>query len=484
MKIAERLVTPADEELLARRIEEEMGLAFPAGKRRGLQRALRRMAESGGFDDAGSCVEWLLAGSWDEQKADLCAHHLTIGETYFFREPRAFELLSDYARKKIAAGNGQRLRIWSAGCCTGEEPYSIAIALQQVLSEADWRNTDVLATDINNRFLLTARAGVYRQWSFRNTGDAFRSRYFQLHGEGGFLINDDIRNKVDFAHLNLASAEYPSVANGTHGMDIIFCRNVLMYFSRERMKKIVQRFRQCLVEGGWLIVNPSEASSELFAGFTAHCYPDAIYYQKQADAPALPRYPIPPVSPLTRDSRPFSPGRAHARRAMKAAAPAAATPRPGPGSRPGRVARHLDTDQAAGRGNALPDSTATARALADGGRVDEAMRFLDQALGAAPSAAGLYYVKAQIAMEAGDRRAAVQSLKRVIYLEPDFILAHYLLGIIHSAEARHDEARRQFETTIGLLGALADDDPVPGSEGLHAAYLREAVAFRLREDGR
>jgi chemotaxis protein methyltransferase CheR len=480
MKITERLVTPADEELLARRIEEEMGLAFPAGKRRSLQGAVRRMAESGGFDDAGSCVEWLLAGSWDEQKADLCAHHLTIGETYFFREPRAFELLSDYARTKIAAGNGQRLRIWSAGCCTGEEPYSIAIALQQVLPEADWRNAGVLATDINNRFLHAARAGVYRQWSFRNTGDAFRSRYFHPHGEGGFQINDDIRNRVDFAHLNLASAEYPSVANGTHDVDIIFCRNVLMYFSRERMKKIVQRFRHCLVGGGWLIVNPSEASSELFAGFTAHCYPDAIYYQKQANAPALARYPLPAVSPLTHDSRPFSPGRAPARHAIKAPASAAATPRP----RPGRAARHTDPDLAAAGGNALPDSTATARSLADGGRVDEAMRFLDQALGGAPSAADLHYVKAQITMEAGDWRAAVQSLKRVIYLEPDFILAHYLLGIIHSAEARHDEARKQFETTIGLLGALADDDPVPGSEGLHAAYLREAVAFRLQEEGR
>lgn len=235
MKLADQSLAPAAAELLARRIEEHTGLAFPPEKSRDLLGALGRMAAAGGFEGPAACAAWLLDGPWDNRKADLCAQHLTTGETYFFREARAFELVAEYARDKLRDDRPfGALRIWSAGCCTGEEPYSIAMALHQAMPGADWSRIHILATDLNDRFLEAARRGVYREWSFRTMGAAMRNRYFHRHAESEFRIDDEIRNKVDFARLNLVTGRYPSAATATEGIDIIFCRNVLMYFSRAR----------------------------------------------------------------------------------------------------------------------------------------------------------------------------------------------------------------------------------------------------------
>lgn len=463
---------------LAERIEAEMGLSFPEAKRRELQSAMHRMAEAEEFDNDEACIDWLLSGNWDKRKCDLCGLHLTVGETYFFREPRAFELVADYARKKMreeGAGN-RHLRIWSAGCCTGEEPYSIAMALKQALPELNSSEISILATDINTRHLQIARAGVYRQWSFRNTATALQNRHFSRQDENLFRIDDEIRTSVRFAELNLAADVYPSIASGTHAQDIIFCRNVLMYFSREQARKVIARFRHCLVEGGWLIVNPSEASSELFAGFTGHYYPDAIYFQKRTDGHAA--QPSPPMPSIASqpgpDAEPL-----HSSHLQTASRKRKSRRQTRPVSKPGRIAPVV----CVGHDAADTDAVITARALANEGQADAALRYLERAIHAGRPTVELYHAKALIAMEAGASCDAVQSLKRVIYLQPDFIPAHYLLGVLQAAEHRHGEAVRQFKVTDELLASLADGDIVPGSDGLHVAYLRESVRAYLRKGG-
>lgn len=122
--------------------------------------------------------------------------------------------------------------------------------------------------------------------------------------------------------------------------------------------------------------------------------------------------------------------------------------------------------------------------LADSGRVADAVRELEQALAHTPSSADLHYIKAQLAMESGDASAALQDLKRVTYLQPDFVLAHYLIGVLHSERARHEEARRHFAIVDELLQGLKDDEPIPGADGLHAGYLRESIRLRRQKESR
>jgi chemotaxis protein methyltransferase CheR len=442
---------------LTNKIEIETGLSFAGNKRRDLKLAVHRMAESMGMRHDAECIDWLLSGAWDREKSDLCALHLTIGETYFFREPRAFGLVRDYAREKIQSfgADNARLRIWSAGCCTGEEPYSIAMTLRQSVPGLEPSRLSVLGTDMNADYLRLARAGVYRHWSFRNTEAALQNSNFSKEGEGCFRLNNEIREMVKFSELNLAAPVYPSVATDTHAMDIIFCRNVLMYFSRAQALKVIERFRQCLVNGGWLIVSPSEASAELFAGFSGVNYPDAVYFKKNDPLDAL------AVARRNQSSADFVKRRSNGILKDDVTRPGTLTS----ATRSARVTADTANIAAAPSG-ATGRSAKSGRAEAkDRHEVTEAGHILP----------AVYHARALIAIEAGDQHEAIQSLRRLLYLQPDSIIAHYLMGVVRSAQGKHREADRQFEIAKRLLAPMSDDEIVPESEGWSAVYLRDAM---------
>lgn len=443
-------------ELVARRVEAETGLRFSAARRRDLGNGLRRMAEARGEGGTGALADWLLEGPWDQDKADLCARHLTVGETYFFREPRGFALLCDYARTRCAADPRSTLRLWSAGCCTGEEAYSMAIALREALPALAPGQVSILGTDLNPASLAHARAGLYRQWSFRRTVPSLRERYFTPAGAGQYALVPAIREQVRFAQLNLVLPLYPSAANGTAGLDIIFCRNVLMYFSRPLMAQVIARLRACLVDGGWLVVNPSEACAELFAGFSATYHPDAVFYQKTAGPAAAPPAPLaPPVRP---------------RRPPGAVTAQAAAPRPCTVSAPAPATPHATA--ASGYQAALRQ----AEQLAGAGDGSAALHCLARAANQWPLAAQLHQTAAQIALEQGMAAAARRHLQRLLYLEPESIIGHYLDGVAQAALERRAAARRAFSAAAALLAALPADAPVPGARDWQAGALRLSVA--------
>jgi chemotaxis protein methyltransferase CheR len=195
------------------------------------------------FPDGAACIRWLLSSPLTQQQVATLASHLTTGETYFFREPSVFTMLEEEilpALMRARQQHARRLRFWSAGCATGEEPYSIAISINKVVPEMQNWHLTLLATDIK------------------------------------------IQNMVTFAYLNLVDDVYPSLLTNTTAMDVIFCRNVLMYLAPEQATKVVHRLYHALADGGWLIVSPSEASQALFASFQTVNIPGAILYQKRA----------------------------------------------------------------------------------------------------------------------------------------------------------------------------------------------------------
>lgn len=309
----------------------------------------------------------------------------------------------------------------------------MAMALRAALPRHDPEQVSILATDLNEASLAFARAAVYREWSFRRTPPAMRAAWFTPAGPGVYALRREIREQVRFARLNLAAAGYPSAAGATQAMDVIFCRNVLMYFSKSQMKAAIGRLRECLVDGGWLVVNPTEASAELFEGFRAHCWPDAILYQKVAAAPAPRDHAAPP-----------------ARRAVPAPAPKRC------GATPLEVPK-------------------PACGLARAGSSPDAQQLLPDGAGGNPLAPEPYQAAAQLALERGDHAAARRHLQRQLYLEPDSILAHYLNGVAHLGMGRRAAALRAFEASASLLYGVADEAPVPGADGWRAAGLRAAL---------
>lgn len=231
-----------------------LGLQIPDDKARDVLLRLTMAARDAGFRDATSYVDHLFSCEGAEERDQVLASVLTVGETYFFRDLPLLESLEEIVLPEIVVRKRKDahpvLRLWSAGCSTGEEPYTLAMIVHRFLSSHPGWDFSVLATDVNERALETARAGRYRPWSFRRPVPAPYEKY--LAGENGRReVLPELRDKVVFRRLNLAEGDYPSPE--TENMDLLFCRNVLMYLDPDVRAAVLDRFHRCLADGGYLV---------------------------------------------------------------------------------------------------------------------------------------------------------------------------------------------------------------------------------------
>lgn len=416
---------------LAAFISSQMGLHFPASRLADLQRGLAAAAHDRGFTDSASFADALLSCEFTSADLHALAQHLTIGETYFFREGATLDVLSQRILPElIEQRRGRRdysLRLWSAACSSGEEAYTLAILLRQLLPDwKDWRIT-LLATDINGRALARARDGVYGEWSFRTMPPLLRERYFMRLSKNHFSVRPEIRERVTFCQLNLAA---PSPSVDTRAMDIVLCRNVLMYFAPEQAQQVVQTLHDSLMDGGWLAVSPSECSQTLFSRFKVVNFPDAILYRK--DAPA--QKPAPLIEPARLQPPP---------------------PRPKP---------------------LLPERTPAkiaqrARELANQGDLAEAVKWSERWTVADKTEPAAHYLHASVLEGMGKHSAARRAFLSSLYLQPDFALAHFALGNLERREQRPALARRHFENAQRLLRTRSADEILPEGDGLTVGVL-------------
>lgn len=222
-----------------------------------------------------------------EQELTEVVDALTTNETYFFREDfqlKTFtqEILPELKMKKEREGE-KRLRIWSAGCSTGEEPYTIAMLLLDIPYLHDWQ-IDIIGTDISQKVLQVARKGVYGSSSFRSTDPAYVQRYFS-EIEGKHRIADKVKNLVTISHLNLFDAPRVSLLGK---MDVIFCRNVIIYFDPVGKKKVVESFYQRLRPEGFLLLGHSESLMNITNAFALRHFAHDMVYQRPANVGGLP----------------------------------------------------------------------------------------------------------------------------------------------------------------------------------------------------
>lgn len=443
-----------------RLIADRLGLDL-SSREQDLENAVSRLLAASGSRDAD--LAWLRALPDESPPWQRLVSDLTVGETCFFRDQGVFDaletrILPALVAERRAAGI-PRLRLWCAACASGEEPYSLAILLERTLPDRSGWSVTLLATDINPRALETARLGVYREWSLRQAPEKLRAAYFRPLGDGRFELLPRIRRSVSFAPLNLATDTYPDRLGGTAAMDLILCRNVLMYFTEDVRRATVVRLRRALVPGGWLAVSPAEASAELFRTMVPVHWPDAIFYRRPGGAERDPvaACATESVSAPTLVVIPPPSGPEHEEEVRAASvAPAPTLPRD-------RVA----------------DALGRARELADRGRLAEAKGLCEAALSRDRLNAETYVLLATIRQEEGDVAAAVHDLRRALYLAPDLAAGHFALGSLLFRMGRPRVGRRSLETALRLLEPLPGDTPVAGAEGLTAARLRQAATAYL-----
>lgn len=485
-------------------IAAQLGLHFPRERWRDLERGMRSAAREFGFQDIESCAQWMVSSPLTKSQLEVLASHLTVGETYFFRERRGFAALEEHvlpALLRARRNTEKRLRIWSAGCCTGEEPYSLAILLSKVIPDwKDW-NITILATDINPRFLQKASAGTYSEWSFRDAPAGIKERYFTRTREGRFEILSAMKEMVTFSFLNLAEDTYPSLLNNTNAVDMIFCRNVLMYFTPERVKQCIHKLYLSLVDGGWLFVSPAEGSHILFSQFMPVNFSGVTLYRKGASSELrvasselqvpsselrVPSFELQVPSSKVISPRSLSqPETGNSRSATffdEAEKTAEVQPTPYlQASTLYEQGRYTEaTEKIVDCLTQHPDDakamTLLARAYANQGKLAGALEWCERGIAADKLNAGLHYLRAAVLQEQGVLNEAMRSLKRALYLDPDFALAHFALGSLARRQGKLRESHKHFDNALALLRVCPQEEIVPESEGLTARRLMEIIA--------
>jgi len=461
------------------------GLYFPDSKREDLAAVLQDRI--GALGRSGGLPEYLAFLERDEdggRELQGLVSRLTVGETYFFRNRGQFAALRDHVLPDIIKrrrGKQQTLRIWSAGCSTGEEPYSLAILLRELLSDIDSWKIHLLATDLNADALTAAQEGLYRNWSFREVEEHYRQRYFTPEGESS-RIRPEVRSLVSFRYLNLVDEVYPAAVNGTEALDLILCRNVMIYFPPAVCQEITRRFFGSLSEHGYLLVGHSEHSNLIYPGFSRSFHEHSILYRKEAPVPVWEKglairfrgAGTPPTEVLTHKA---------------------------PGARREGLQRPAGTEETVlfERGvvlvgqmrpveaiaefrRVLEINPRNARALysiamllANSGDTAEATVCAERAIQANPLHLEATYLLAILAREVGRTSEELSLLKKTIYLNPDFVLGHFQLGLHHLRAGNSGSARRFLLNALRIMGDRVATDPVDGVEGMTIGRLRETV---------
>jgi chemotaxis protein methyltransferase CheR len=450
-------------------IAERMGLNFPKDRWPELAQGMAKAAAHLGYHDSSEFVAKLAAGGFGPPEVQALASHLTIPETHFFRSPETFAMLQNQLLPELIAAqrSTRRLRIWSAGCATGPEPFSIAILLSRLIPDlADW-DISILATDINSYGFAAARAGEYTQWSFRGTPSWVMNGYFTKTRDGRHQLSPAIQEMVTFRYLNLVEDPYPT------DCDLILCRNVIMYFSRETAVEVAGRLRDSLKQGGYLLVTASETGRDIQGSLTSLMLGGEIVYKM---TPPEQRAPAPP------DRRTEAP-------ADRTGTERAPRPRPSQIARAGlRVERRAYSREEHPRSAAQPEArlgaqaAQEARRLADRGQLGEALERCNAALSCEKLNPSLYYLKASILQELDRPDEAEQALQSTLFLDGGFALARVMLGAIARSQARTREAAKHFREALSLLEQMPSDSVLAESNGLTAGEMVETVVSLIESE--
>ena len=457
----------------------------------------------------------------DDHEFNELLNLVTINETSFFRFPAQFDALRDSVVPEIMArkepGN-RNLRVWSAGCSTGEEPYSIAMSLLDTgITASEWK-PQVLGTDVSTKALARTKSGVYGKRAMMNVTPDVISRHFERTMSGDYRVNDRVRSLVDFGYQNLIKEPYPLSLMGN--WDIIFCRNVTIYFRIESTRRVVRNFFDSLNEGGYLFIGHSETLTSISDDFEAVEVGGVFLYRKKS-----PGRPISTgrstdaagrsASAATRAESSASRRRARSeataergtrsvsRSAFARSEPASVSAPAGAGGSEegpvldvGAVLERARKDLKDGRPERVVEAAgsildadpnnAEAHLLlgyvhADTGDYERALAECHKALAIDPLLPVPRYILGIIYQRQGDFVRAISELKKTVYIDADFALAHLNLANIYKSQRQFDAAAKEYENALKALKKSPEGGWTEFSGGFQADLLARTCERSLIE---
>ncbi len=410
-------------EAIAAHLAKITGLAFSPEQLSGLEDFLRKRFAILHISDPAVYIARL------EDPAEFleAVDRLTVKETFFYRHEAQFDAFMEHLLPVFlagAAGEKRPVRLWCAGCCTGEEPYTLAI----LAAEAGCLDRiEILATDIHKGYLEAAMAGVYSGRSVEKLSPDILEKYFSKKGES-FRLREDIRRKVDFKYLNLGGTFFPSFLNGTAGLDAVFCRNVLIYFEKARVREIIIRFTECLRDGGVLALGHSEMLPQDWP-LAVQAAGEAFFYRPKKEEPAGAL--LPPVEPAKPQKRIISPA-------------------PPPAEAPGALL--LEAERLADAGRAAEAAVLCRRLIKENYALEKAHYLL-----------GL--------LELARPEKALEHFKKTVYLNSGHLQARLHLAQCEEKLGRAGDAAREYRNLGRLAAARPPGELLDAVEGITCGML-------------
>ncbi|MEJ8554567.1 CheR family methyltransferase [Tepidibacter sp. Z1-5] len=445
-------------------IETRFGLYFTEKRFKDLSRSISNAAKQKniGLEEYTNLILLNKLSKEDLKNLVTC---LTIGETYFFRDKKLFDsmrqrILPDIINERKYGS--KHLKIWSSGCSSGEEAYSIAILVKELIP--DYKNWDIeiIATDINHSSLSKAKKGIYSEWSFRGVDLGIKSKYFIRMDDMRYKIKDDILKLVKFHSLNLADSTYILDGNIIKNMDIIFCRNVLIYFSKYQVNKIINRFYNSTVNGGWLVVAPTESLFLNNSSFRSVNINDMFLYNKSIKKNN-------PVKLFNNNI--FDNNSIEKELVIQNEMRTYQSDLEFNGDITIKSEEELPKDDKIN----VQELEIISRSLANEGRLEEAIECCKKAIFIDKINPFYYYLLASIQQEQGNISEAIITLKKVIYLDSNFIMAYFDLGNLNLKQDKHIQAFKNFKNVIALLDNFNEEDIVPYSEEMTVGGLKQMI---------
>jgi len=519
-------LSPADFDRFRGLVRLRAGIEIPDARRQDLEKGIQAALEATGSSDANGLYDLFAEkGPRGAAAFEAMVPAITINETHFFRNRPQMKALEDEILPQLieARRATRKLRIWSAACSSGEEPYSLAILIDRLLPDREQWDVLIHGTDIDHMALAKAHQGLYGNWSFREVPHDVKENYFTPVDEHRFELAPKIRRMVRFSRLNLIDDHYPSPENTTDRMDLIVCRNVLIYFRDEAIQRIVDRFHESLVDGGWLVVGHAEPSQEIFHRFQVSNFPGTIVYRRTREAqqgkPVVPKLPEVVARSATRtreaDHKKTAPAKgkepAKARERDKPHKPAAkagsavvrplrpvsGARKPGTGAG-GRPDEHGSADEAyalfqAGKmGEAvrrleqLAEESPTdfrapyllAKIFASRVRFPEAEKWVDLALANRELSPEAHYLRGLVLQEQGRQDEALDAFRRSVFLDQTFVLGHFAAAGVFGRTGQAPRAQKSLQTVAELLEGKPDDQLVPEGDGITVGRLLDLVSLQ------
>lgn len=388
----------------------------------------------------------------DEDEFKELISLVAVNETYFFRYPEQFDVLKSLVIPEIIAKKRKKgekqLRIWSAGCSTGEEAYSIAITLIESL--ADWESWDItiIGTDVSEKALAAAREGVYGKNSLRITSDYYKQKYFRKVSFDSWEIMPFVKNLVSFYFHNLIKEPYPGVFMQL--WDVIFCRNVTIYFKPESTARVVKNFYDTLVPGGYFFTGHSETLYHINPGFSLRRFGDVFVFQK----PELEKKPetktvvdaeveVEQEKPLVLTNREILESiirlqnRAGHREAVAA------------------IGNYLEKYPELEKDYEFVKTCASL--VLNSGDIDGARKYIEKAIKLNNLDAEIHYLAGIYYRKKGELDKAIESFRRAAYLDKENYLSVIELGNLYAEAGNQEKAKKYYQQAKETLKKLIDN---------------------------